>query len=1014
MRAPPPGARPGRAPAPRHVLSDDDRAVEETAALAAAAAAAAASGAVSPTVQAVLRRDGSPDADAMSTGSAAAARVVPSPRHSPASAAAASSVPSQHTAQMAYNRMVSADIMEAAAAAEGGATFSLPASPSARSYSHYPVLRESVSGSGSVAPSSALRSMSHRPVGFRLPDASDPQGSTGVQFDAARGHLGARRSPISPSAQLRYARGSSIAYRRDGSGSTASMPEEPKRRAAGISAAAMSIGRFPFHNFKGKHVESAFHRRQWDGSAWLRAGSATILACENLCRCFVRSFALGWTAGAMVLTAAGTIAALSLATVAVQPRAPRRRYWNIAVLVVIAVHLFVCDSFGGLVGCTSDGAVDLSTAPEWGLELGYSWQMVIYPPCYEHLGSSSLAMFWHPMWSVLRWGVSATAFLASDWWTGIMVCIPAYLCSLALDTATPESQAGTPLMAVLTAIIIGLPALSAYRYEVAARHNFRNLLLLGSYLEGLERVQAKVLHRERQVAAVGAELASQSKLTSMLSHELRNPLHGCIGFVDGFVHNPELPDSMRDDMLMVARSCDRMAAILNDALDLSKLRAGKIMMDPSPTDVRSLVADSVRHVRAWLPRGVAVNIETSLDVPDSLVVDPIRFSQIIDNALSNAGKQTRHGTITVRLSARPAPPGGWAKGSEPLMSAALPSREPEFLPSVLLQCEVTDEGPGITKAQGEAAFDEYSQFGHQQQASERRAVHSGLSVTSDAEDDARKASGVKAGFMRGTGLGLPIARRLAEALHGSIGLEGRSDGTRGARFWFSVPCYIASSSMHTAALAAAGEVSKDTPLGLHCLCADDEMVNRRLLARMLKALGCHATMLTDGDEVEPELTRLGAPNYDVVLLDIIMERTNGEQVCRQLLSSGFDTMPIIAVTGNALDSDVARYHSVGFCDVLRKPFTRAALRESLLRATAPPPAASDALKSAHTRNPSTSGSMTFDEENHAAAHAGVMASWRSSPRAPAASASVRSRLSEVGMASLPGAIEEPGDEERWA
>lgn len=119
--------------------------------------------------------------------------------------------------------------------------------------------------------------------------------------------------------------------------------------------------------------------------------------------------------------------------------------------------------------------------------------------------------------------------------------------------------------------------------------------------------------------------------------------------------------------------------------------------------------------------------------------------------------------------------------------------------------------------------------------------------------------------------------------------------------------------------AASGSSGSQSP-AMHVLLVDDEATNRRLGARLLARLGCTFELLEDGDEILPHLRAPGRSlAVDVILLDIIMERSDGVAVCRNLRAEGID-VPIIAVTGTAGAEDLPRFQAAGFDLVVSKPF----------------------------------------------------------------------------------------------
>ncbi|GAV31898.1 signal transduction histidine kinase [Coriobacteriaceae bacterium EMTCatB1] len=214
-----------------------------------------------------------------------------------------------------------------------------------------------------------------------------------------------------------------------------------------------------------------------------------------------------------------------------------------------------------------------------------------------------------------------------------------------------------------------------------------------------------------------------------MSHELRTPLNSVIGFTQLMLQGlaGPLTEEQRKQLEMVNASGHHLLSLVNDLLDLSRIEAGAVVLQREPIDVAALVAEAVDAVRATADaKGLALEAEVPEPAPP-LVSDCTRVKQILLNLLSNAVKFTESGTVRIAVS----------QDGHRTVSFA-----------------VSDTGPGIPKEDLERIFDEFVQL--------------------DA------AEGV-----RGTGLGLPIARRLAIALGGTLTVK--STVGRGSTFVLTLP-----------------------------------------------------------------------------------------------------------------------------------------------------------------------------------------------------------------------------------
>lgn len=146
-------------------------------------------------------------------------------------------------------------------------------------------------------------------------------------------------------------------------------------------------------------------------------------------------------------------------------------------------------------------------------------------------------------------------------------------------------------------------------------------------------------------------------------------------------------------------------------------------------------------------------------------------------------------------------------------------------------------------------------------------------------------------------------------------------------FWFQIPFSSAteSNSMPTAELEEKRRRSMNQPLGLHVLYVDDEPMNRRIGQAMLHKLGCTCVVIDDGDQVMSSLPE----TFDVILMDIVMQRMHGDDAIRQLIAAGIRT-PCFAVSGNTDQASVQNYLRIGFREVLGKPFTAEQVHRMLL------------------------------------------------------------------------------------
>lgn len=373
-------------------------------------------------------------------------------------------------------------------------------------------------------------------------------------------------------------------------------------------------------------------------------------------------------------------------------------------------------------------------------------------------------------------------------------------------------------------------------------------------LDSEERALGVAEERRRE-----AETATEAKsrFVATVSHELRTPITAILAGSDAL--HRQLSGGQRDQAELIADAGGMMKGLLNDLLDMSKVEAGKLSLDATPVDLRRLV----RQTHAfWYQqarqKGLRLRLEGARHIPETVVADPTRVRQILNNLLSNALKFTEAGSVT--LAVEP----GRAERSDCGLSFA-----------------VTDTGPGMTNGQLSGLFQPFNQGGDH-----------------------------IAGLHGGTGLGLAISRELAQLMGGDI--QVASQIGVGSRFTFSAPFPVADPVVDTP--------PSEPPhtMALNVLVVDDHVINRRALTLILEAAAMRVSVAEDGPGA---LDRLRAEPFDLVLMDVNMPGMSGLEVVRRLrVSAGPNcAVPVFAVTGSIETSNVQACLEAGMTKVLAKP-----------------------------------------------------------------------------------------------
>ncbi|MCB9296702.1 MAG: response regulator [Lewinellaceae bacterium] len=408
------------------------------------------------------------------------------------------------------------------------------------------------------------------------------------------------------------------------------------------------------------------------------------------------------------------------------------------------------------------------------------------------------------------------------------------------------------------------------------------LLLLAAAWQRYRFVQQRKLAEIEKQRAERLEEIDQLKdqFLANTSHELRTPLNGIIGIAEWLYEKREeaSPEILRDNLSVVISAGKRLNNLVNDIMDFSRLRNAELQLHPKPLHLRSLV-DVILRINLPLTRGKSLQLanEVPAGLPPALA-DEGRLQQILQNLVSNAIKFSDKGAITV--SARET--GG------------------------ALEVSIRDEGIGIPKEKQEFIFQAFQQ-----------------------------GDGSTAREYEGTGLGLSITRHLIELHGGKIWLE--SEPGKGTVFYFTLPVSDAQPAateeevkVNARPLYASNgeEESRPGPAApvpagqrIRILVVDDEPINQHVLKNHLNPDYYAVTTAMNGEQALAAL-QSGEP-FDLVLLDIMMPRMSGYEVCERIREQFLPSeLPIIMVTAKNLVKDLVMGLDTGANDYLAKPFTR--------------------------------------------------------------------------------------------
>ena len=427
------------------------------------------------------------------------------------------------------------------------------------------------------------------------------------------------------------------------------------------------------------------------------------------------------------------------------------------------------------------------------------------------------------------------------------------LASLALEakTETRETTYFIAIFCIAIGVLLVLATISIFRF--VKNNNKYKQVLRDSREKALNLAQAK------------------EKFMANMSHEIRTPMNAIVGFTDQLAEKIDEPEQ-KAQLKMVQNSSSHLLQIVNDLLDFTKLEAGKLKLEKRAADPRKLANDVLEMVGGLAEKkGLKLEYLASTEVPERVLLDPLRMRQVLLNLVTNSIKFTHQGSVRLEMFVE------------------------ELAGIDYLVFHLNDTGIGMNPQDLVKVFEEFEQ--------------------ADNPDNHE---------IEGTGLGMSISKRLINLHDGQVELASETD--KGTSVIVKLPLFEIRPE-HKEEEKASGKKAEKLS-GLNLLLVDDEPFNRSLLRAIFDNHDVSYKEASDGNEA---IAALEKESFDIVLLDMRMPNLDGIGATQKIRASktNYKDVPIIALSAAGTNEDLRMYKREGIQGYVPKPFKADQLIEEI-------------------------------------------------------------------------------------